>query len=551
MFACKAWGLRARRWLRDALDRDRPRRHRRDDALRGSPILAESESALWPREEVDPLLVAGKLQNLRTALARLDGIVVPAGATLGFWRQVGRATRRRGYTLGRELREGCVIPAVGGGLCQLSNALYDTALRAGLEIRERHGHSRVLPGSLAERNRDATVFWNYVDLRLRAPFAWRLEVTMDAHQLRLRIRGEANEPVAALPVSIGARSSSEPEGDCGSCGQARCHRHVGPTVAGLRRVWWMQEAWPEFRACLDSERGDGDHVFGAGGQRLPAQALPRRITQSLAWRYGRWRGRALPQVRLAQLQAHAGDLARRLQARDIDLVLPQSLLPFLWRQGHLAGRRYAVMMTALPMRTLQAVLDTAVALHPDTASLRDFRADPALVEAEWRALQAAQAWWSPHAQVQALAGERARRLPWRVPEPLPRPAGAPGRATPRLFFAASSLARKGILELLAAFRGEDVEILLPPGDSESGLDAGRATLRRVGSYREGLAAADLVVLPAWIEHQPRALLGAIANGLPVVATPACGLGIDLPWIRVEAGDVAGLRAAVLQVLARH
>lgn len=31
------------------------------------------------------------------------------------------------------------------------------------------------PKSLARIGRDATVFWNYVDLRLRAPAAWRLE----------------------------------------------------------------------------------------------------------------------------------------------------------------------------------------------------------------------------------------------------------------------------------------------------------------------------------------------------------------------------------------
>ncbi len=554
LFTAKAWGLRIRRWLRDAVDRERPRRHPYNDSLRADPVLAASRSALWPREEVDPLLVAGKLQNLRVALARLDGIVIPAGATFGFWRQVGRATRRRGYAVGRELREGCVIPAVGGGLCQLSNVLYDTALRAGLEIVERHGHSRVLPGSLAERNRDATVFWNYVDLRLRAPFAWRLEVGMDANDLHLRIRGCASELQPALPLSIAARRAPAPSGDCVSCGETDCHRHTGPSVEGLRRFWWLQEAWPEFRACLEGERSDSDRLFGADGLRLPAQAPLRRVAQSLAWRYRRWRGQALPAVRLASLRAQARDLARQLEPRDIDLVVPQSLLPFLWQAGHLAGRRYAVLMTALPMPALQAVLDDAVARHPHASSLRDFRAAPALVDAERNALLAAQAWLSPHAQVLALAGERARPLPWRIPEPLmrvPRQSQRNDHARPRLFFAASPLARKGIFELLAALRDEDVEILLPPGDSEPGLDPGRATLQRVDSYRQGLLESDAVTLPAWIEHQPRALLGAIANGLPVVATPACGLGTELPWQSVEAGDVDSLRLALLQALARR
>ncbi|KRD34625.1 hypothetical protein ASE35_07700 [Lysobacter sp. Root916] len=549
VFECKAWGLRGLRWWRDALDRQRPRRHARADALRAAPVLAEFESPLWPLDEADPLLVAGKLQNLRLALKRLHGVEVAAGATFGFWKQVGRATRRRGYAVGRELREGCVIPAVGGGLCQLSNALYDGAVRAGLEIVERHRHSRVLPGSLAEQDRDATVFWNYLDLRLRAPFAWRLEVSMDAQRLRLRIRGHRNASEHGWPLAVSPRRPPEASNDCGSCEQHECHRHTGPSADGLRRLWWMEDAWPEFRAALKEQRGDGDRVFGPGGRRFPAQALPRRVLQSLAWRYGRWRGQALPQVRLAQLRAHARDLARQLRPNDLDLVLPQSLLPFLWREGELAGRRYAVMMSALPMRTLQAELDRASQRHPQVLSLRDFRADPALIEAEWNGLLAAEAWWSPHAQILDLAGARAQPLAWALPEPLPVDARLPRGGRARVFFPASPLARKGILELLAALGDQEVEILLPPGDSERGLDPGRASLRRVASYRQGLLEADAVALPAWVEHQPRALLSALASGVPVIATAACGLDPRMGgWRQVDAGDVAALRAAVLDAL---
>jgi len=58
---------------------------------------------------------------------------------------------------GRQLREGCLFPAIGGGLCQLSNALYDVSLQAECEIVERHPHSRIVPGSAAARDRDAAI----------------------------------------------------------------------------------------------------------------------------------------------------------------------------------------------------------------------------------------------------------------------------------------------------------------------------------------------------------------------------------------------------------
>jgi hypothetical protein len=555
VFAGKAWGLRLQRAMRDVADAGRPGRYAQANALRDAPLRAESVSALWHGQESDAALIVGKLQNLRLALRLLDGVEVPARAVFSFWKQVGRVTRGRGYVTGRELREGCLIPSIGGGLCQLSNAVYDSAARAGLEIVERHRHSRTIPGSLAEQGRDATVFWNYIDLRLRAPYAWRLEVRMDARSLRVGIRAQGSaKAVCTLPIVPGASTlPSPPNGDCTSCGQTTCHLHIGPGNLRLQTSWWLAEAWPEFLAYFEQTRG---RDAGAMPHRLDRQSLLRRVWNSVRWRYGRRRGQALPQLRLTQLRDMARRMLRDLQPHDVDLVLPQSLLPFLWRAGALAGRRFAVLMTAQPMTALQAALDHAVAAHPEVRSLRDFRADPELARAEAQALQAADAWISPHATLLEPAGARARVLPWTLPPAVERPTQRP-EGPPRLFFAASGLARKGIFELLDAVRDLPVQILLPPGDSEPdliarrhprpGIDDGLAPqLRRVASYDEGVRLADLVVLPAWVEHQPRALLTAIASGIPVIATPACGLGADLPWRYVQVGDVPGLRAAIAE-----
>jgi vancomycin resistance protein YoaR len=150
-------------------------------------VAAESRTPLW--REVDgperPMEI-GKVQNLRVALRTLDGTLVPAGEVFRFWRQIGRATARRGYVAGRQLREGCLYPAVGGGLCQLSNALYDLALRSGCEIVERHPHTSVVPGSLAEEGRDATVAWNYIDLRFRPATDLRIEAMLTSDELVVR-----------------------------------------------------------------------------------------------------------------------------------------------------------------------------------------------------------------------------------------------------------------------------------------------------------------------------------------------------------------------------
>jgi vancomycin resistance protein YoaR len=165
------------------------RRYRRLGAIpAGAVLLAEDESRLYsmadPRERA---LELGKVQNLRIAAAAIDGIVLAPGETFGFWRAAGRATRGKGYVIGRELRQGCVIPTIGGGLCQLTNALSRIAHRAGMEIVERHSHSVHPEGFFIDGSTDATVFWNYVDFRFRSATSVRIGAVLDEARLIVRL----------------------------------------------------------------------------------------------------------------------------------------------------------------------------------------------------------------------------------------------------------------------------------------------------------------------------------------------------------------------------
>ena len=547
LFEMKAWAFRVLRWYEDGLGR--PAHHVAGASLGDARLLAESTSPLWPDDEAAWELVAGKIHNLRLAARRLDGIVVPAGEDFSFWRQLGRATRRRGYVPGRELREGCLVPSIGGGLCQLSNALYDAALRAGLQVVERHRHTQVVPGSLAEWDRDATVFWNYRDLRLRRAQAWRLEAELDATHLHIRIHGLANEASFPVPVALAARKPAAIE-DCSGCGQSECHRHVGEKRASAHRIWLVDEDWPEFQAYRKQSLRDGDRVIhpaASRGLRGRATDLSARALR----RFHLWHGRPLPQARLGAYRWLAQACSRLLRYTDTDLVVPQSLLPYLWNAGELAGRRFDVLMTALPMHEIQHRLDQAAARYPHSPTLRDFRADGALVDAERGALARARHWISPHAGVIELAGARGVALPWQLPVGINTSITSTldRKEQPLVFLAASALARKGACELREALRQLPVQLCLPPGAQEASTFWQGFSIRHVASMAQGVCDADLVVLPAWIEHQPRGLLQAMALGKPVIATGACGLPAGLPWIRVAEGSAAELRDAIVKALA--
>jgi vancomycin resistance protein VanW len=134
-------------------------------------------------------LAVGKRTNLALAAPAFDGLVVTPDRPLSFWRTLGRATEQRGYTWGRELRGGCVVPAIAGGLCLLSNALFESAVRAGWRIVERHGHSlEAMPPAPGAIPLDATVAWPDVDLVVApARGRARLSVRIEGDALRVAI----------------------------------------------------------------------------------------------------------------------------------------------------------------------------------------------------------------------------------------------------------------------------------------------------------------------------------------------------------------------------
>ncbi len=231
LFELKAIGLRAKRYLVDAMH-GAPRPLPIRPPIAHGRLVAESRTPLYTSTNpAETALQAGKVHNLRLAARALDGRVVRKGETFSFWANVGRATEWRGFVLGRELREGCIIPTIGGGLCQLSNALYDLALQTGAQIVERHAHSRRVPGSTAAEGRDATVFWNYVDLRFRPTSDLQLSVTVDPAELVVRfisaVIGYPTSPAVVLssPAPASPVEDLPPMESCETCGVTACFRH--------------------------------------------------------------------------------------------------------------------------------------------------------------------------------------------------------------------------------------------------------------------------------------------------------------------------------------
>jgi vancomycin resistance protein VanW len=159
--------------------------------------------------------VEAKLHNIGTARRNLENLPLPPGGILSFWHVVGRPTGVRSFRPGRSLLGGQLKPDFGGGLCQLSGLIYHLCLQAGLEILERHPHSRDIYED-AERytplGADATVAYGFKDLRilncLPAPVCFRFSTCAGA------ITGFLCSPAAIEPASVEFVRAGQTDGFC-------------------------------------------------------------------------------------------------------------------------------------------------------------------------------------------------------------------------------------------------------------------------------------------------------------------------------------------------
>ena len=116
--------------------------------------------------------------NIELAAEKINGTVVMPGENFSFNTVVGKRTVEAGYKEGTAYIGGKVVPDIGGGVCQVSSTLYNTALLANLEIVERSNHL-FLTGYVAA-SRDATVYYGSLDFIFKNTRSYPIKVVASA-----------------------------------------------------------------------------------------------------------------------------------------------------------------------------------------------------------------------------------------------------------------------------------------------------------------------------------------------------------------------------------
>ncbi len=106
-----------------------------------------------------------RAHNIELAAKSINDKVVEPEGTFSFNEAVGPTSKARGYMLGRIFIKGKDAKGYGGGVCQVSSTLFNAVDQAGLEIVERHTHSKAV--NYVEEGRDAATSYGGKDFKFK------------------------------------------------------------------------------------------------------------------------------------------------------------------------------------------------------------------------------------------------------------------------------------------------------------------------------------------------------------------------------------------------
>lgn len=140
-----------------------------EEKVKKDEVIGSFETPVLDKDEE-------RVNNLSVCSKALDGYIIAPGETFSFNDVVGTRTSEKGYEEARIL-VGCEKDyAVGGGVCQISSTLYNAAVNSGLEIIERHNHSRNV--YYVPMGQDAAISYGTLDLKFKNSLQHNIKIAM-------------------------------------------------------------------------------------------------------------------------------------------------------------------------------------------------------------------------------------------------------------------------------------------------------------------------------------------------------------------------------------
>lgn len=128
--------------------------------------------------------------NIKNALNSLNKIEIAPNQVFSFNKTIGRRSAENGYRKANIIINDEFVEGYGGGVCQVSSTLYNSALLAGMEILEANKHSKKV--SYVKSGFDAMVNYGSSDLKFRNNNPSKITIisNYNSNKIRIRIFGE-------------------------------------------------------------------------------------------------------------------------------------------------------------------------------------------------------------------------------------------------------------------------------------------------------------------------------------------------------------------------
>lgn len=144
---------------------------------------------------IDPKTQDNKKVNIIVASKKLNGLIIKPGEIFSFWKVLGKVSERKGFKDGRILYNKKLITWIGGGLCNLANAIHNVILLSPLDVTEFHSHSDALAPDQWTRkpfSSGTSVSYNYIDYRFKnnTDSVFQLIVCVEEDLLHIHLKSD-------------------------------------------------------------------------------------------------------------------------------------------------------------------------------------------------------------------------------------------------------------------------------------------------------------------------------------------------------------------------
>ncbi len=141
-----------------------------------------------------------RLNNVHLAASKINGVIINPGDTFAYLSYVEPITVEGGYKTANVYANGKIEQDIGGGVCQVSSALYSAILNANIEVVKRYAHS--LTVGYVPLGQDATVSSGEIDFRFKNDTNEPIKIVASSDNAGVYITLLGKKPDPSVTVKI-------------------------------------------------------------------------------------------------------------------------------------------------------------------------------------------------------------------------------------------------------------------------------------------------------------------------------------------------------------